>query len=171
MAGRPEAEAMSVTDPAPNPLAKLLENAKQLNEASNEVNRELKKLEDTLNAAKVGLTFWFESKPLHQSDTTGDLSSSEYTSVVLGYTRIGGNWCLAVKRLREVSGFFEGDTSCPFTNVFMDVEPEALLKTSRDLRLKALQLMPEFLTALNEHIESNIGAIRAATGRQVPGES
>jgi hypothetical protein len=170
MAGRPEAEAMSVTDPAPNPLTKLLQNAKQLNKVSDEVNLELKNLEDTLNKANIGLTFWFETRPLHQSDTTGDLSSSEYTSDVLGYTRIGGSWCLAVKRLQQVSGYFEGDMSCPFTNVFVITEPESLLKASRDLRLKALQIMPEFLTALNEHIESNVDAIRAATGK-VPGES
>jgi hypothetical protein len=170
MAGRPEAEAMSVTDPAPNLLAKLLENAKQLNKASDEVNLELKKLEDTLNRANIGLTFWFETHPLNESDTTGNLSSSEYLSDVLGYTRIGGNWCLAVKRLRQVSGYFEGDPSCPFTNVFVIAEPEPLLKASRELRLKALQVVPEFLTALNEYVESNVGAIRAATGR-VLGES
>ncbi len=145
----------------------LLSKAKQLNEASDVVNAVLKDLEDRLAEANIGLTFWFDSKPLSQSDCVGDFSPSstrEETFEVLGYARIEGKWCLAVKRVRHVHGFFEGQMDCPYTNVLVDDDPAALLKTARETRLAAVRVLPEFVEKFTEMVTQTVGELEAATG-------
>jgi hypothetical protein len=161
-----------VSDPdfnnLPPGLEDFLKTAKQLNQASDAVNASLKTVEELLNASNVGVTFWFDAKPLSQSDTTGDLhpnALSEYFTDVLGYARVDGKWCFAAKRLRYVMGYYEGEVRMPFTNVYAAGEPQALLRASRELRLAALRTMPEFLEAFRETIAQTVGQIEAATGK------
>ena len=149
------------------PFVELLAAAKQLNKASDRVNIELQNVEKILDGANVGLTFWFEETPLEQSDATGDVGpydTRERTSEYLGYARVEGKWKLAVKRARKVDGFYQGDMDCPYTKVFTDGEPTALLKASRDTRLVALRLMPQFLEAFKEKVKQHVAEIEAATG-------
>ena len=51
---------------------------------------------------------------------------------------------------------------CLFTNVFADGEPTPLLKASRELRLTALRIMPELITALKDKVTQQIGEIEGA---------
>src|SRR3954466_2416582 len=98
------------------PLSTLLSKAAQLNEASTIANQLLADVEKKLSDAKIGITFWFDTNPLTQSDSKGDfgpLDISEDTAEILGYTRAEGKWCLAVKRMHRVHGFFEGDLGSP----------------------------------------------------------
>ena len=71
----------------------------------------------------------------------------------MGFSRINGNWVLAIKSIRHVSGFYQGDTDCPFTNEYVDNDPEPLLETSRELRLTALKVLPEFLSGYNNLVQ------------------
>lgn len=158
---------MPTNDPPISPLAELLAAAKQLNQASDQVNLELQKIEKALDAANLGLTFWLEDKPIDQSDAIGGIEphdTSEYTSDLVGFARVEGKWRLAVKRLRRVSGFYQGDMDCPFANVFVEGELTPLLKASRELRLNALRVMPDFIAALKEKVVQRVGEIEVATG-------
>ncbi|HWB15889.1 MAG TPA: hypothetical protein VG538_05730 [Vicinamibacterales bacterium] len=148
-------------------LTELLAKAKQLNQASDHVNAILKDLEAKLSAANIGLTFWFESKPLYQSDSRGDLSpSSTYEDVaeVLGYARIDGKWNLAVKKLRTVHGFYEGQMDCPWANTFADGDPMSLLKAPRETRLAAVRIIDEFIAAFTAMVNQTVGELEAASG-------
>jgi hypothetical protein len=149
-------------------LTDLLTKAKQLNEASDHVNSILKDLEAQLNAANIGLTFWYETRPLHQSDSRGDLGpSSRYEDFadVLGYARIDGKWSLAVKKLRTVHGFYEGQMDCPYANSFEVGDPVSLQKSPRETRLAAVRILPEFLTSFTEMIGRTVGELEAGSGQ------
>ena len=159
--------AKNDSTPPSAPFVELLAAARQLNNASDRVNIELQDVEKILDAANVGLTFWFEETPLEQSDATGDVGpydTREHTSEYLGYARVDGKWKLAVKRVRQVDGFYQGDLDCPYSNAFTDGEPTALLKASRETRLAALRLMPPFVGAFTEKVKQHVAEIEAATG-------
>ncbi len=72
---------------------------------------------------------------------------------MLGFSRVNGKWCLSVKPIRWVDGFFENDTSAPFRNRYSGGEVVPLLQASRDLRLQAIQVMPKFMQEFTEYIE------------------
>ena len=148
-------------------LSPLLSKAAQLNQVSDRANRHIGDVEKKLSDAKIGITFWFDGPPLAQSDAKGDLGPddfSEDTADILGYAKIDGKWCLAVKRMRFVRGFYEGDMSRRFRNVFVDGDPSPLLNASRELRLAALRILPDFLAAFTARIDETVGEIEAATG-------
>ena len=153
------------TDLVPAVLPRLLDKARQLNAASDQANTILASVEAKLNDAKIGVTFWFEDQPLHQSDAIGDgglYSLREHTDDYLGYARIDGKWCLAVKRIKHTSGFFEGSTSCPFTESRLVSEPTALLKSARETRLAALRILQVFLERFTEKVSEVLGEIQSA---------
>ncbi len=137
----------------------------RLNEASDHANRVLTSIEQRLVNLNIGLEVWYP-KPLDTTDSEGDLGPHKTSSRVIqvvGLARVDGKWCLAVKPIRVVSGFFQGDMDCPFENQYTDGPPTPLLKHSRALRIAALREMPEFLAQLNEHITSTIHDLEEAT--------
>src|SRR5262245_54860038 len=122
---------------SPDPLSRILRKADELRAATTRANAYLADIERKLNDANLGVEFWFDGRRLVSCDATGDLgphSTSAYTAEVLGYGRVQGKFRLAVKRLRFVSGFFEGHIDSPFTNTYADGEPQSLLSTTRDTR-------------------------------------
>src|SRR5438034_7914565 len=85
--------------------------AERLNDTSDSVNSILGAIEKRLIAANVGLESWLRS-PLTQSDATGSTGGeTSWIDQRLGFAKVGGKWCLAVKPICHVSGFFEGDTN------------------------------------------------------------
>jgi hypothetical protein len=154
-------------DPSSNPSAfeQLLKSAKQLNKASDQVNAELANVEKLLVGAKIGLTFWLDASPLQESDATGDLGERSHTAAILGFDRVDGHWMLAVKTLRYVSGYYQGDISSPFTSVFVENEPSALVKAPRELRLAALRVIPKFIEEFKDKVADHVAEIEAATGK------
>ncbi len=145
--------------------------ATRLNEASDHANRVLTAIEQRLVNLNIGLEVWY-SKPLDTTDSEGDFgayATSERVIQKLGLARVDGKWCLAVKPIRQVSGFFQGDMDCPFTNQYADAPPTPLLKHSRALRIAALREMPEFVVLLNEHITSTIHELEEATEQMQQG--
>jgi hypothetical protein len=135
--------------------------AARLNEASDNANQLLTVIENRLIALNIGLEVW-HSEPVHIGDAKGNLGPYETSSQVvqkLGFARIEGKWCLALKPVCQVDGFFQGDTDCPYQNQYSADAPTSLLKASRGLRINALQAMPKFLAELNERIGSTIRQI------------
>ena len=143
-----------------------LENqATRLNEASDHANRVLADVEQRLVNLNIGLEVWCH-KLLDSTDSEGDIGPHETSSrvvQVIGLARVDGKWCLAVKPMRLVSGFFQGDMNCPFENQYADGPSTPLLKQSRELRIAALRVMPEFLVQLDDHIDSTIRELEEAT--------
>jgi hypothetical protein len=67
-----------------------------------------------------------------------------------------------VQDLRVESGFFEGDESCPWTNVYENEQPKLLLKGSRELRILAAERIGDLLKALKSAAEQAIQSVYQA---------
>jgi hypothetical protein len=138
--------------------------AERLNKVSDEANRKLAAIEKRLVDLNIGLEYWHE-RPVHRDDSVGTFSrddTREQLVQLLGFARVDGTWCLALKPIRLVNGFFEGDTSAPFQNRYSGGKVVPLLQASRDLRIVSLDAMPHFLTEFNEHIQSAAEVIEKA---------
>lgn len=130
----------------------LSQNASALNSFSDNCNQKLKSVQDRLVSLNIGLEYWLK-KPLVTSDQQGDIGVNDNSTVIekrLGFSRINGNWMLAVKTVRCVSGFYLGQEDCHFTNEYVDYSPEPLLDASREIRLNAVKELPTFLSEYNE---------------------
>lgn len=130
----------------------LSQNASALNSYSDSCNQKLKSVQDRLVSLNIGLECWLK-KPLVTSDQQGDIGVNDNSTVIekrLGFSRINGNWMLAVKTVRCVSGFYLGQEDSHFTNEYVDYSPEPLLDASREIRLNAVKELPTFLSKYNE---------------------
>src|SRR2546425_8611125 len=131
-------------------LASLEATAAQLNRASDSINGIINAVEKQLSAANVGLEVWLRP-PLTQTDAqgfTGLERETVWTEDRLGYAKVNGKWCIAVKDVRVHTGRFEGDTSCPYTNECVDGMPIPLTQASRETRIAALDRLPDLIEAL-----------------------
>ena len=103
-------------------LRRFTDAANRLNTESDSVNETLAGIEAQLVDANVGLEVWLR-QPLTSTDPTGDAYDRSWTATRLGFAKIGGEWCLAVKPTRFDAGFFEGDSACPYEEEYADGEP------------------------------------------------
>ena len=150
-----------------NAFSSLERVARNLNDSSDEVNRALADAEARLVSFKIGLEVWHPQE-LDCSDATGSIRPNEvteYVSDVLGFARIEGKWCLCVKRVAVATGYYEGDQQCPYTNEYVDRAPEPLLRQSRNLRIKALTVLPDFLKHMASHVEETFKDVEMAISR------
>lgn len=128
--------------------------ANELNNASETLNETLANVEQKLRRLNFGFEVWFE-QPLFQSDSTGGIGLYEHSTDfidVLGFASVDGKWSLAVKRMKRVSGFYQGDETCPYTNHYADGAPVSLLSQSRSIRMSAHEVIPDFLALVLERI-------------------
>jgi hypothetical protein len=143
-------------------LSTIESSSKHLNSVSNNSNAVLRNIEKRLTGANIGLEVWWDKKTLDHIGST-DLRHDEtacWRTQQLGFTRIGGDWCLAVRTMRNGAYYFEGDEN---VRQAVDGEPTALLRAPRNIRLEALRLMPEFLVFLQKVIEETAGNLETAT--------
>lgn len=128
--------------------------ANELNAASEIVNETLSNVEQKLRRLNFGFEVWLE-RPLHQSDSTGGIGLHEKSTDfidILGFAPVDGKWSLAVKRIKRVSGFYQGDEACPYTNEYADAAPALVINQSRNIRMSAHELLPDFLVLVLERI-------------------
>lgn len=130
--------------------------ANQLNSVAESANNALEAAQNRLVNLNIGIEHWHPI-PLDRSDQTGSTEAHD-TSIeirfLLGFAKVDGKWCLAVKKVRHESGFFEGDMGCPYTNEYLETPAVPLLSQSRNLRLTALNMLPEFLEQLSDHVNN-----------------
>src|SRR5580700_4578822 len=115
--------------------------ATRLNEASSQANQTLASTEKRVVALNIGFEVWLD-QPIFIGEPEGGAGPYETSTTpikVLGLARIDGKWVLALKPIKYVDGFFEGDTSSPFRNQYADGEAIPVLSASRALRIAALQ--------------------------------
>lgn len=143
-------------------LSELKQRAERLNSATDATNALIASVEKQVVDTNIGIEVWLPIA-LAASDETGS-PRGETSQVVerLGYAKVSGAWCFATKKIQVTSGFFEGDTSCPYTSEHLIAEPEALRKASRDVRLRALELIPTLLERLTERADESLRVIELA---------
>lgn len=139
--------------------------ANALNRASYTANQTLTDAEAKLVALNIGVEQWFP-KALERTDADGGIGpheTTEHIEDVLGFARVDGKWCFAVKKIKRVSGFYEGDMTCPYENEYIEVNPVPLLKQSRSLRINAIEVLPEFLEQILVHVSQKLEKLNEAT--------
>jgi hypothetical protein len=136
-------------------FSSLSASASQLNETSERCNRTLRDAQARLVTMNIGLEHW-HGRPIARTDKTGDIGPGDLETefvTLLGFTKVLGKWCLAVKEMRLVSGFYEQDMDSPFQNSYVSREPSPLLDSPREIRLSALKVLPEFLSDLVQVVQ------------------
>lgn len=142
-------------------LSSLEAKAARLNEASDTANQVLASIEQRIAKLNIGLEVW-HSEAVDEGDAEGDVGLHQTISRTLqflGFARVGGKWCLALKPVRIVEGFYGGDLNCPYQNQFSAGPPIPLLGSSRKHRISALKVMPKFLAELLQHVSTTAAEI------------
>ena len=135
----------------PNPdneslLSSLEKSAKRLNRASDSINGVITAIQERLVASNFGLEFWFQESPL-----AVDHGSAFEVKVILGFAWLEGGWCLATRHDTDTVTFYAHDR-----------QMAPLLSASREIRLMALRSMPNFLAALQDHIDTTANLIESS---------
>lgn len=147
-------------------LSDLEASASKLNAESDSLNAVLESVEAKLVAVNVGLETWLEAgDPLDSRDETeyydDNNGDGQRTVIVyrteLGFAKVNGSWRLATRVERGEPGKWAGDTDW-----FHESGPAALLDASRELRIRALPMLPALLKAVTARSESARGAIQEA---------
>ena len=128
--------------------------AASLNKFSERCNVELASAQDRLIALNIGIEHWY-SRPLIRTEKTGDFGAYETETqfiTLLGFAKIRGKWVLGTKEMKLISGFYQGDLDSPFENRYEHTEPSPLLDSSREIRLRAVNALPEFFSEFAEII-------------------
>src|SRR5690606_15682363 len=137
-------------------FSSLESSAATLNDASDAANKTLIDAESFLVGLNIGLESWYPTA-LETTDPIGGAGlreTSHHFADFLGFSRSEGKWCFVIKRMKFVSGFYHGDEECPYTNEYLETPPAPLLKHSRGLRIKALGVLPEFLSQISKQVQT-----------------
>ncbi len=124
------------------PLKQLASLSKSLNQASDQLSKQITEIESALNSFKLGVSVWVEVKRVPETYFPKDGPIHTLTRVEqLGYGKHNGKWGLLVRSFAE-----------EFVDVDYPGEREAtfLRDASRDARLAAIDKIPELLAALSE---------------------
>ena len=144
-------------------LARFTKTARQLNDASTTLNSILQKVEKSVVDANAGVEVWLEQPSLASSDATGSAyGHSSWTEDLLGFAKVDGAWCLAIKTVMHETGYYEGDMDSPYHNQHVTGEAMPLAQASRDLRIEAVRLIPALLDRMTEAAQSRIRTIEDA---------
>jgi hypothetical protein len=143
-------------------LAFLESTARSLNKDSDSVNALLQRIEKRLVDANIGFEIWLP-QPLSRSEAKKEAGAENSAfERRLGFARVFGGWCLAVKEVRTRFGYFQGNTDCPWSDEHLEKEPIPLEQAGREERITALRLMPALLEALEAKAKEAIQTIAEA---------
>jgi hypothetical protein len=152
-------------------LASLVQAAESLNRVSDSLNTTLDAVEKQLNAAHIGLEVWL-SKGLATvlSNTSLEPRNEPIHGRIdralcreLGFTKIHGKWCLAVRGTEHSSGYYQGNADCWGTDSHVVEQPIPLTQATREERIAALEILPELLEALEHRAVKATQTIEEAT--------
>lgn len=138
-----------------NLFTRLEELSTQLNESSDSLSESIKRVEAKLASLRLGVSVWVEDATIDTErcvSREGDVEGEIY--IRLGYTKIDGKWCLAI-----------GDEKNNFQRGYMEEGYKLLplLQAPREHRVRALQLIPRLIKALEAGAEAELKAVQSVT--------
>jgi hypothetical protein len=142
-----------------NELSRL---AEKLNQESDAFTTRLASLNEKLNKLNLGVEVWLERSPLSDQLTAGNPMRDTNEQTLLGFAKTPDGWGLAVKDVRIERGYYENDLDCPWNCTYEVSQPKLLLKSSRQLRLKAASALPLLLEDIKEKAEQVLAQIEKA---------
>jgi hypothetical protein len=127
----------------------LSETASALNTASDELTKTIAILDEALRKLNIGLTVWVPFRfRLDDNDTSGAYDQDE-----IGYAKVEGNWGLA---LRRIYGNEASDDH-------IQIGPSLFKDTPRELRLLAVDKIPEVIEALSKEASETAMRVQEKT--------
>ena len=140
-------------------ISELAPIAKQLNQRSNQLNSTLARINQKLSRMNLGVEVWLD-KPLSADPWVKDDNKVLCRDAgYLGYSRLGDKWELTVRVAME-----ENQSDNPRQEHIEKVGSprySSLLECSRNVRLAALEQLPELLDALKAEGERLLKLIDA----------
>lgn len=138
----------------------------ELNQQSDKLSSIISSVNSKLGKLNLGIEVWLERNPLEAEgyrDTHDDEGHriDRYREVtLLGYCKVEDEWQLAVKAaiFQTETGRWGGE----YEETVNPVSPTSLLKASRNLRSKAMSLLPELLDILKARAVSLLQGIEKA---------
>ena len=156
--------------------------SKQLNAATDEFNEALRTIEGTINALALGVEAWLDGpdqllgrrvqntwceldgqvvREWSDDDAQFIKESRSFQVQELGYGRLGDGWVLLVRSRRGLevknAGGWEVEESA-----WSDIERKPLLHAARQIRVKAVDLIPDLIAKLRSEASTVISAVEKA---------
>lgn len=165
-----------VAPPRLSPLADLFAEfeaeAAELNQVSDSINETIKTIETRLVSANAGIECFLE-QPLQESDperhgvTDANFDGHEWSDVyryLLGFGKAPGDgWRLLVKTVQSQTGYdHEADESYGSETA---LKTFPLLEASRELRIRAIELIPDLVEALRNEAKRRVELIKASRNK------
>ena len=144
--------------------------SRQLNAATDELNLALQAIQEKVNAFSLGVEVWLDDDPSHDlsrhvTNTWSELDGQvvrewsdgeaefvdEWRTIQvqqLGYGRLGDGWMLLVRLRRGPERKGPSGWQAPDQAQWSDAERKPLLRTARNVRVKAVDLIPALIGAL-----------------------
>lgn len=145
-------------------IAALAALTKKLNSETESLNATIGALDQVLGSMGVGVTFWLE-RTIASENGWQDNALEGWR---VGFTKVGGTWQLAAKKVVHSRGCFEGDPDQPWEDVQDRNEaPVALAKAPRLVRLEGAPHLEELVEKLRQRVEkfvSDLERVNAVVG-------
>jgi hypothetical protein len=143
-----------------NQLAELSHLAQTLNRETDTYTEALTQLESKLKKMNLGVEAWVT---LDETGVSGTPMRGTYMRTMLGFAKtFPDGWGFAVKELRIEAGLYEGEESQPYENQYDEDQPKLLLKSSRELRIRASQRIGYLLNELRDQAQAAIKSLQEA---------
>jgi hypothetical protein len=140
-------------------LSQLASLAAALNQETDSYTQSLAELEKKLNRLNLGIEAWVV---LTEAAKSGNPSRDSYEETILGYAKTEEGWGFAIKDKRVERGYYQGDPDCPWENEYDEGPAKLLLKSSRELRIRAAGRIEELLEALTARANEVIPTLKKA---------
>lgn len=135
-------------------LQKIKKKIATLNTKTDALNVTVVHIEDELRGS--GVEFWWDAHMLRPDITRGDEGAGyERAYYVLGYTKIGTDWCLAVQAWEDIEEIGPNDQPGQFDE-FHSLrvgDPVPLTRAPRLVRVAVADVLEKFLDALDAEID------------------
>jgi hypothetical protein len=153
--------------------------AEKLNKASDDAADVIADVEKRLEATGIGISCWLPTilEREHVGSGTNNLGAPIDLSVgyQIGWDKVGKKWHLAY-RVTEIEEYPDDDgmidhvarmrqTRSPSTT------PEVLVNSPRSIRVQAVRLLDDLLTALTNEARAVLRAVETRTAQPVPSTS
>lgn len=151
----------------------LSELSRKLNQKSDTLNEVINSLNEKLAKLNIGIETWLEYSPIEPSDPyfNADDHDEKWPLVdgtLLGYTRVEDHYQLAVKEVTLAEFDSKGHFHPDHYEITKSWNLRSLLKANRNIRVGAMDLVPELLQLIKKDVAKLLTSIekaeRAVTG-------
>lgn len=130
-----------------------------LNQETDSYTQSLAALEKKLNSMNLGIEAWVV---LTESGQEGTPNRDSYQRILFGYAKTDEGWGFAIKEKRVERGFWQNDEDCPWENEYDEGPAKLLLKSSRELRIKAARQLENLMQTLTARANEVIPTLQNA---------